>query len=73
MPLRVREFRRKAGLSQAVLADQTHCSRELISAIETNRHCPNVNLLIRIARALHVPVWSLFPEEQEPTPGARAS
>lgn len=73
MPLRVREFRRKAGLSQAGLATRALCSRELISAIETNRTCPKVDLLGRIAQALQVPVWSLFPEDPPPATGARAS
>lgn len=72
MLLRVQEFRKKAGFSQAALATRSNCSRELISAIETHRHCPNVALLSRIAVALCVPVWSLFPADQPP-PEARAS
>ena len=72
MLLRVREFRRKAGLSQADLASQSECSRELISAIETQRHCPKVDLLSRIARALCVPLWSLIDEPQpRPAVGLR--
>ena len=64
MPLRVREFRERAGLSQSALADKSCCSREMISAIENGRHDPNTERLTKIAAALHVPVWSLFEEEQ---------
>jgi len=63
MPLRVREFRQKAGLSQSALAHKSCCSRELISAIERGRHDPNTARLSKIAQALHVPVWSLFAED----------
>jgi len=77
MLLRVREFRQRARLSQAALATQSHCSRELISAIENDRHSPNVRLLYRIAGALHVPLWSLFndqePDDHLPPTGSRAS
>lgn len=66
MPLRVREFRQKAGLSQSALATKACCSRELISAIERGRHDPNTARLTKIATALHVPVWSLFAEDQPP-------
>jgi transcriptional regulator with XRE-family HTH domain len=66
MLLRVREFRQKAGLSQLALATQSCCSRELISAIEVGRHHPNTARLAKIAQALHVPVWSLFVEDQAP-------
>ena len=73
MLLRVREFRRRAGLSQAALAVQTSVSREMISAIENGRHDPNTTKLTRIAQALHVPIWALFPEDPPPAPDARAS
>ena len=43
MLLRVREFRQRARLSQAALATQSHCSRELISAIENDRQ-PECNI-----------------------------
>jgi transcriptional regulator with XRE-family HTH domain len=72
MPLRVREFRQRAGLSQSALAAQSCCSREMISAIENGRHDPNTARLTKIAQALHVPVWTLFSEEPPP-PEARAS
>lgn len=72
MRLRVREFRQKAGLSQAALATQSCCSRELISAIERGRHDPNTARLVKIAQALHVPVWALLAEDPPP-PEARAS
>ena len=71
MPLRVREFRQKARLSQAALADKSCCSREMISAIENGRHDPNTARLTKIAQALHVPVWSLFEEDQPAAPPPR--
>jgi len=66
MLLRVREFRQRAGLSQSALAQESCCSRELISAIEVGRHDPNTARLAKIANALHVPVWSLFAEDPPP-------
>ena len=71
MPLRVREFRQRAGLSQSALAHKSCCSREMISAIENGRHDPNTTRLARIAQALHVPVWSLFEETQPAAPPPR--
>lgn len=68
MLLRVRQCRKDAGLSQAALAVKTACSRELISAIETQRYCPKIDLLVRIAQALCVPLTHLLPEEEgQPT------
>jgi transcriptional regulator with XRE-family HTH domain len=75
MLLRVREFRKRAGLRQLDLATRSQCSRELISAIETDRYSPTVAVLGRIADALHVPLWSLFEDDDlpsdhpEPPPG----
>jgi transcriptional regulator with XRE-family HTH domain len=68
MPLRVREFRQRAGLSQSDLALQSCCSREMISAIETDRSTSTMAQLTRIAQALQVPVWWLFEEEQPAAP-----
>lgn len=68
MLLRVRQFRERAGLSQAALADLSCCSRSMISAIEVGRHDPNTTRLRKIAAALQVPVWSLFEEEQPAAP-----
>lgn len=73
MLLRVREFRQRAGLSQAELAHKSQCSRELISAIEVGRHDPNTTRLAHIAQALGVQVWSLFEEEQPAAPPQVAS
>jgi transcriptional regulator with XRE-family HTH domain len=70
MLLRVREFRQKAGLSQLALAQESCCSRELISAIETARSQSTLAQLSKIAQALHVPVWSLFPEDPPAGPHA---
>lgn len=68
MLLRVREFRKRAGLRQLDLATRSQCSRELISAIENCRHSPNTDLLGRIALALRVPLWSLFENDTPPEP-----
>lgn len=63
MLLRVREFRRKAGLKQTDLAARLCLSREMISAIETQRHCPNIDLLEKIATALGCQVAHLLAEQ----------
>ena len=57
---RVREVRAAQGLSQAELAGRTRLTRQAISAIEAGQYVPNTVVALRLARALHCSVESLF-------------
>lgn len=59
---RVRELRLRRSLSQEALADSAHIARSYMSGIERGvRNCSTLHL-IKIARALQVPVRDLFSE-----------
>ena len=61
---RVRFARRRAGLSQQTLAEQTGVSRQTIISLEKGDYDPSVLLAIRISRALGLRVEQLFyPED----------
>lgn len=57
---RVRFARRRAGLSQQMLAEQTGVSRQTIISLEKGDYDPSVLLAIRISRALGLRVEQLF-------------
>jgi putative transcriptional regulator len=46
----IREFRKKAGLTQEELADEMRVSRQTINSIELGRYIPSLPLALRIAR-----------------------
>jgi transcriptional regulator with XRE-family HTH domain len=56
----IRAARTRAGITQAELARRLRCSRAEISAIERGRRRVDVDLLVRIARALNVDAVSLL-------------
>jgi transcriptional regulator with XRE-family HTH domain len=59
---RIRELRRRQGLSQEALADVAHIGRSYMSGIERGvRNCSTLHLF-RLAKALRVRVADLFPE-----------
>jgi DNA-binding XRE family transcriptional regulator len=60
MANRVRELRLDGQLSQGALAERAGVSRQLVSAIEADRHVPNVDAALRLASALGVTVEDLF-------------
>lgn len=57
---RLREIRRRQGLSQADLARIAAVSRQLVGAIEVGRHLPRVDAALRLSDALSVDVTDLF-------------
>lgn len=57
---RIRELRRKAGLTQEALAEATRLSPVSISNIERGVHAPAFRRLSDLARALSVEVHELF-------------
>jgi transcriptional regulator with XRE-family HTH domain len=59
---RIRYLREQKKLSQEALADVANVGRSYMSGIERGvRNCSTLHLL-RIARALRVPVADLFPD-----------
>ncbi|MCI0439842.1 MAG: helix-turn-helix domain-containing protein [Chloroflexi bacterium] len=62
---RVREFRIGRDLSQAALGKRAGVTRQTVSALENQRYSPNINVALRLARALGCRVEELFPLPQE--------
>ncbi|MET9437756.1 helix-turn-helix transcriptional regulator [Streptomyces sp. NPDC006551] len=48
----IKALRRNAGLSQAELAEATHCSEDLVSSVERGVRTPQPDFLLRADRAL---------------------
>lgn len=59
----IRALRESRGWSQTELAERAGVTRQLIGAVETGRHSPNVAAAIGLARALDVTVEYLFEAE----------
>jgi DNA-binding XRE family transcriptional regulator len=57
---RLRELRQATGLSQDGLAARSKVSQETISGLETARRCPTRRTMVRLARALRVPLQDLL-------------
>lgn len=49
---RVKELRKRLGLTQQELADRAHCAQTTIGGIEAEHRGASMNLLIKIADAL---------------------
>jgi transcriptional regulator with XRE-family HTH domain len=54
------DARLRAGLSQEQLADRASVDRAAIGALEHGRHEPNLNTIVKLARALEVPAAILL-------------
>ena len=61
---RIREFRLKAGLTQAQLADMINKPQHHISRWENGTHAPSVKVLMQLAKALKCSVGDLVGEEE---------
>ena len=59
----IRYLRRIKDISQVSLAKHVGVSEGWIGRIERGIHLPNINLLIKLARALQVKVKDLIPNE----------
>ncbi len=60
MQNRVKFFRKQKGLTQEELAQRLSVTRQTINAIENNKYNPTLELAIKTARFLGVPVEQLF-------------
>ena len=57
---RLREWRRRRGLSQQALAEAAGVARQTVSGVEAGRYGPSVQVGLRLARALGCRVEDLF-------------
>ena len=58
--LRVRRLRQALQLSQAELATRAHVSRGYLARLEIGMQSPTLEVIERLARALHVAPGALF-------------
>jgi putative transcriptional regulator len=79
---RVREFRRRAGRTQAEMSVAGGVSRQTIVSIERGDYSPSVYLALRLAGELDTTVETLFPldgtggatgDAVDPAPSSRSS
>lgn len=61
--VRLRALREQKGLSQGDLEQLSGLLRCYISSVEHSHTVPSIDTLERMARALEVPIYSLFDEE----------
>ena len=67
LPEKICYCRKKAGLSQEVLAEQLGVSRQAVSKWETGEATPEVSKLPLLAQIFHVSLdWLLSEAEPEP-------
>lgn len=57
---RVREYRKKQGLSQFALAERIGVARQTINLIENDKYNPSLNLCIDLAKTLGTDLNTLF-------------
>ena len=57
---KMREYRKRAGISQQELADRVGCRRETIGKLEAGKYNPSLKLAMDVARELDATVYDLF-------------
>ena len=60
MKNRINELRKSQKLTQDELANAVGVSRQTINAIENDKYNPTLELAIKLARYLRIPVEDLF-------------
>ncbi|QOX62465.1 helix-turn-helix transcriptional regulator [Anoxybacterium hadale] len=64
MKNRIKELRKNLGLRQEDMAAQLGVTRQTINAIENNKYNPTLDLAMKIAKLLELPVESIFLLEE---------
>jgi transcriptional regulator with XRE-family HTH domain len=59
---RIRTLRSERGWNQEVLAERSELHRSYIAGIESGARNPTLDVIVKLAAALHVSVGSLFDE-----------
>ncbi len=65
MKNRLEELRKKAGITQEILADRLEVSRQTIGSLESVRYNPSILLAFRLARFFDVTIEELFLYEED--------
>ncbi len=60
MGLRIKELRKRKGLSQEEVAEKAETSPNYVSRMERGTENPTLDMLIKISEALEVDMWELF-------------
>ena len=63
---RLRELREQKKLSQGHIEKRTGLLRCYVSRVENNHTVPSVETLIKMARALEIPLYKLFYDSDKP-------
>jgi len=61
--IKLREIREAKGLSREQLSRLSNVSANMIYHIETGRKNPTINTLVKLAKALNVPISELVSED----------
>ncbi|HLP98672.1 MAG TPA: helix-turn-helix transcriptional regulator [Sideroxyarcus sp.] len=65
---RIKELRKKSGMTQEQLADLVRIDPRHLSRLERGVHYPSIDTLELIAQYLHVPIKELFTFPEDETP-----
>jgi transcriptional regulator with XRE-family HTH domain len=63
--LRIKELRKRRGLSQDDVAERADTSPNYLSRMERGTENPTLDMLIKISEALEVDLWELFDFKHE--------
>ncbi len=61
---RIREFRKKSGMTQEDLARELNVSRQTIISIEKGKYIPSLPLALRMSRYFGCPADEMFMMEE---------
>ncbi|MBP1041049.1 helix-turn-helix transcriptional regulator [Vagococcus sp. BWB3-3] len=62
---RIKELREQKNLMQKEVADALGVSRQTMTAIETGKYNPSLELTLKIAKFFNQPVEAIFSLEEE--------
>lgn len=65
---KMREYRERAGITQAELAKRCGCCRETIGKLEAGKYNPSLKLAMDVAQELGASVYDLFFFSDDPEP-----
>jgi len=68
--LRIKELRKRRGLSQEEIAEKAETSPNYVSRMERGTENPTLDMLIKLSEALEVDMWEVFDFKHQETPKA---
>src|SRR3990172_9987472 len=68
--LRIKELRKRKGLSKEEVAEKAETSPNYVSRMERGTENPTLDMLIKISEALEVDMWELFDFKHQESPKA---